>query len=103
MIHTEEIQCPYCENKNLQKNGKSSNGLQRWYCKQCGKYFQREYVYNAWKHGIKEKIIELTLNSSGVRDIGRVLKISKDTVVSVLKKNATHQPLLSPKDRESNI
>jgi transposase-like protein len=30
----------------------------------------------------------LTLNSSGVRDIGRVLKINKNTVVSVLKKNA---------------
>ncbi|KAA6316107.1 hypothetical protein EZS27_033540, partial [termite gut metagenome] len=46
--------------------------------------------YNARKQGIKDKIIEMTLNSSGVRDIGRVLKISKDTVVSLLKKNATH-------------
>jgi transposase-like protein len=27
------------------------------------------------------KIIEMTLNSSGVRDIERVFKISKDTVV----------------------
>ena len=38
---------------------------------------------------MKEKIIELTLNSCGVRDIGRVLLISKDTVTAVLKKNAT--------------
>ena len=40
----------------------------------------------------KEKIIELTFNSSGVRDIGRVLSISKDTVTSVLKKTLKTNP-----------
>ena len=102
MIHSETIRCPYCNDDNLQKTGKSVSGLQRWHCKKCGKYFQREYIYNARRHGIKEKIIEMTLNSSGVRDIGRVLKISKDTVVAVLKKNAKCEPLLSHKNRESN-
>ena len=29
------------------------------------------------KKGVKEKVIEMTLNSSNVRDIGRVLGISK--------------------------
>ena len=42
-----------------------------------------------------EKIIELTLNSSGVRDISRVLKIHRDTVTSVLKKNSKNEPLFS--------
>jgi hypothetical protein len=51
-----------------------------------------EYRYRAWQAGIKEKIIEMTLNSSGVRDTGRVLKISKDTVCSVLKKTANTNP-----------
>jgi transposase-like protein len=37
----------------------------------------------------------MTMNSSGVRDIGRFLKISKDTVCSVLKKNAKKESLLS--------
>ena len=87
MVHTESIDCPYCCCKDLQKNGKSSSGTQRWRCKNCGKYFQREYRYNAYTPGIKEKVIAMTLNSSGVRDIGRVLKINKNTVVAVLKKN----------------
>ncbi|KAA6331740.1 hypothetical protein EZS27_019684 [termite gut metagenome] len=90
MIHSEEIHCPYCHSNTLQKNGKSCIGEQRWRCKGCKKYFQRSYRYNARKQGIKDKIIEMILNSSGVRDSGRVLKISKDTVVSLLKKNATH-------------
>jgi transposase-like protein len=65
------------------KNSKSVTGTQRWRCNQCKKYFQRSCRYNARKQGIEEKIIAMTLNSSGVRDIGRVLKISKDTVCAV--------------------
>jgi transposase-like protein len=45
------------------------------------------FRYNACKKEVKAKIIEMTLNSSGVRDIGRVFLISKDTVTSGLKKN----------------
>jgi transposase-like protein len=97
MTHTTEILCFYCCSNNLQKNGKSSNGTQRWRCKDCKKYFQREYRYNAYVHGIKDKIIEMTLNSNGVRDIGRLLKINKNTVVAVLKKNSKNQPLLLTK------
>ena len=80
MIHKEDIRCPSCRGNDLVKNGNSPNGTQRWRCNKCKKSFQLDYRYNAHKQGIKEKIIEMTLNSSGVRDIGRVLKISKDTV-----------------------
>jgi transposase-like protein len=34
----------------------------------------------------------MTLNGSGVRDVGRVLKISKDTVCFVLKKTLKVNP-----------
>jgi transposase-like protein len=88
MLHTTDILCSHCGGNNLQKNGKSITGTQRWYCKVCKKYFQREYRYNAYSYGVKEKIIEMTLNCSGARDIGRVLKINKNTVIAVLKKNA---------------
>ena len=87
MIHREEIHCPYCQSSNLQKNGKSITGTQRWRCKECKKYFQRKYCYNAYNQGIKDKIIAMILSGSGVRDTGRVLKINKNTVVAVLKKN----------------
>ena len=86
MIHKEDLRCLYCNSNDLVKNGKSPNGTQRWRCNSCQKGFRFDYRYNACKAGTKEKIIEMTLNSSGVRDIGRVLKISKDTVCSVLKK-----------------
>lgn len=37
---------------------------------------------------MKEQIIEMTLNGSGIRDIARVLQISPTTVINELKKNA---------------
>ena len=103
MIHKEELHCPACTSNDLVKNGKSRNGTQRWCCNKCKKSFQFAYRYNACRQGIKEKIFEMTLNSSGVRDIGRVLKISKDTVCSVLKKNAKNEPLFSDKRREEPV
>ncbi|KAA6330458.1 hypothetical protein EZS27_020840 [termite gut metagenome] len=86
MIHSEAIHCPCCHSNTLQKNGKSCTGEQRWRCKECKKYFQLSCRHNARKQGIRDKIIEMILNGSGVGDIGRVLKISKDTVVALLKK-----------------
>jgi transposase-like protein len=104
MVHYQIIHCLHCEGTDLQKNGKSPEGTQRWYCKECEKYFRIEYRYNACKKEVKEKIIEMTLNSSGVRDIGRVLGISKDTVTSELKKNSIkNEPLFSDKRRKRQV
>jgi transposase-like protein len=86
MERKQNILCPHCGSRDLQKNGHRGNGDQRWHCNKCCRSFQQEYRYNARRQGIKDQIIELTLNSSGVRDISRILKISRNTVSSELKK-----------------
>ena len=45
-----------------------------------------EYSNKAYQAGIKEKIIEMAINGSGIRDTSRVLGIHKDTVINQLKK-----------------
>ncbi len=50
------------------------------------KTFQVEYKNQASRPGTKEKIVEMAMNGAGTRDTGRVLKISPNTVTSVLKK-----------------
>ena len=45
-----------------------------------------EYRYKAYEPGIKEQVVDMAINGSGVRDTARVLKISKGTVISTLKK-----------------
>ncbi|SCN46538.1 hypothetical protein BAZMOX_01011_2 [methanotrophic endosymbiont of Bathymodiolus azoricus (Menez Gwen)] len=45
-----------------------------------------DYRYNACAPGIKEKVVEMAINSSGIRETARVLKIDKNTVISILKR-----------------
>ena len=83
------VKCPVCGETNISKNGKTKNNIQRYICnaKGClGKSFLLDYTYNGSKPGIEASIIEMTANASGIRDISRVLKISKSKVTSTLKK-----------------
>ncbi len=86
MKQSKQIFCPHCQSGDLIKNGHSENGTQRFRCNVCKKSFQTDYSYNAWKPGIKQKIDDQTLNSSGIRDIARNLGINKNTVIAHLKK-----------------
>ena len=90
-----KVKCPYCGSEEASLYGKNSTtGRQRYLCrnKVCShKTFQLEYKNNACRPGTKEKIVEMTMNGSGTRDTGRVLKISPNTVTAVLKKRKTLQ------------
>ena len=89
-----EVKCPYCGSKEVSLYGKNSTGRQRYLCrnKECShKTFQLEYKNNACRPGTKETIVEMTMNGSGTRDTGRVLKISPNTVTKVLKKRKNLQ------------
>ena len=78
-----EIKCRKYESQKVIKHGQSKKGKQRYYCK-CS--FILNYSYNGCKPDIAKTIIKMTSNASGIRDISRVLEISTDTVIKVLKK-----------------
>ena len=81
--------CPCCHTHNVIKRGFSSNGKQRYICKnescRCNSFIT-DYSYNALIPGVKPKIVEMTLNGSGIRDIARVLEISPTAVINELKR-----------------
>ena len=85
MIKT-EVRCINCGSKNVVKSGKQSNGTPRCKCKDCGKTFQTEYLSQGAKPQTKELIVKMALNGSGIRDTSRVLGVSQNTVIAVLKK-----------------
>ena len=80
------IQCIHCESEKIVKFGKNPKGKQRLKCNKCFKIFQDEYANNGSKPKIKTLIVKMSLNGSGIRDISRVLEISQNTVLAVLKK-----------------
>jgi transposase-like protein len=89
----QEITCPACGGNHITKSGLSALGSQRYRCQNpdCPtKTFMLNYRYKAYEPGVKERVVEMAINSSGVRDTARVLKISKGTVISTLKKKRRH-------------
>jgi len=84
-----EITCPKCGGNHTTKSGLSALGIRRYRCQNPNcqtKTFMLDYRYKAYEPGIKERVVEMAVNSSGVRDTARVLKISKGAVISTLKK-----------------
>lgn len=82
------VECNRCGSKKTVKNGISHAGSQRYVCREsgCGKSFQLHHRYKAYAPGIKERIVDMALNGSGVRDTSRVLSIAVGTVLTTLKK-----------------
>jgi insertion element IS1 protein InsB len=81
----EEITCPRCSSPNIKKNGRTANRKQRYRCQGCGRQFITAYTYLGCLEAVRELIIPLTLNGSGIRDIARVLLISPTTVLKELR------------------
>ena len=92
------VQCPRCQNTEVIKAGKQSNGAQRYQC-QNGQCARRIFLLHYQDRGrvpeVRRQVVDMALNGSGVRDTARVLRISPTTVIAILKKSrraATRQP-----------
>ena len=84
------IKCPHCQSEVVVKYGKASNGKERFRCQQrseCGRTFVRSYAYPGCLPTVKQQIVDMTLNGSGIRDIARVLHVGSNTVLRELKKS----------------
>lgn len=73
------------------KGGKTETGKQRYRCQQtdCShRSFVLDPAYNGRLPQIKEQVIDMTLNGSGIRDTVRVLKMSPTAAINELKKKS---------------
>ena len=73
------ILCPHCHSDQVIKGGQIETGKQRYRCQQttCAhRSFVLEPAYNGRLPQIKEHIIDLALNGSGIRVTARVLHVN---------------------------
>jgi len=74
------MSCQYCKGK-CQKAGRQRNGVQKLYCKGCGKYQQEAYHYRACQRQVGVLVGHLVCESVGIRGIARILEIGASTVM----------------------
>ncbi len=99
----EKITCPHCSSFNLKKNGKTRNKKQKYCCKDCRQQFITDYTYQGCRVEIRRLILKMTLNSSGIRDISRVLSISVNTVLKEIRQAAEKLPRLRPPAKAQTV
>ena len=79
-----KVNCPHCQGSNVVINGHKKGGTQNFLCKVCRKQFQFLYKNNGANPTIKHLIVSLLLRNSGIRDIEKVLKVSRQCVLNLL-------------------
>ena len=83
------VQCPECGSDEIVRYGRQPNGEQRYRCnnRYCARrIFLLQYHNAVWVPEVKQQMVEMTLNGSGIRDTARVLGVSPMTVITTLKK-----------------
>src|SRR5262249_21063447 len=74
---------------SIVRHGLSPEGKQRYRCRSClegrGRTFLLEYSYAGQSPAVKQQIVDMAMNASGIRDTARVLHVSPTTVLKELK------------------
>ena len=101
----EEVPCPRCASRHVKKNGTTANRKQKYRCLDCHRQFITDYTYRGWMPVLRDLIVPLTMNSSGIRDIARVLSISTQTVMKTIRERAAQvaEPRLPPRIKDLEI
>ena len=101
----EEVPCPRCASRHVKKNGTTANRKQKYRCLECLRQFITDYTYRGWMPVLRDLIVPLTMNSSGIRDIARVLSISTQTVMKTIRERAAQvaEPRLPPRIKDLEI
>ena len=83
------VQGPECGSHEIVKYGRQANGEQRYRCNNLScerRIFLVQYHDKGRVPEVKQQIVEMALNGSGIRDSDRVLKVSPTTVITTRKK-----------------
>jgi insertion element IS1 protein InsB len=83
------LYCPTCYSTDVVKHGKTSDGKQRFRCRNpdCAQQtFLTTYAYKGRLAEVKQQIIDMAVNGSDIHDTARVLYISPITVLDTLRK-----------------
>ena len=85
------LHCPHCQGTDIIRHGKIRQGKQRSCCQETvcdGRTFLLDDSYAGHSAEIKQQIVDMAMNASGIRDTARVLHVSPTTVIKELKKKS---------------
>lgn len=95
IVITQVLHCPYCQGTDIVRHGTTLESKKRYRCRECllgrGRTFLLEYTYAGQSPEVKQQIVDMAMNASGIRDTARVLHVSPIIVLKELKRHL-HSP-----------
>ena len=80
------LKCIHCQSENIVRNGKTSNGKQRYLCNDCGKMSRDNPQPNGYLPEAREQILAAYQERSSLRGLTRTFGVARNTVSGWLKK-----------------
>ena len=79
--------CYHCGAGRVVKDGRTSNGKQRYKCRGCGRSLRETPAINGYSPKRKEEILRAYHERTSLRGLQRIFGVSRQTVTSWLKKS----------------
>jgi transposase-like protein len=83
------VKCIHCGSAQLVRNGRASNGKQRYRCRACGRQSRENPSPNGYTDERRAEILRALHERSSLRGIERTFGVSRNTVTSWMKKKTT--------------
>jgi transposase-like protein len=80
------LRCRHCESEKLVRDGHTSNGKQRFWCKVCQRSSRENPQPNGYTEEQREQILRADEERSSLRGLERTFGVSRYTVSDWLKK-----------------
>jgi transposase-like protein len=80
------MRCPKCGSPELQKNGRTKTGQQKYHCKGCHRYGTLE-THEAERERQRQLVAQLHTERVSQRGIARITGVSRTTIIQWLKKS----------------
>ena len=96
------MECKTCK-KICTKSGRQKSGVQRWFCKKCTTTQQENYVYQAYKTGVKSLVIRCLKDGCGLKSTQRITSVAVSTQLRWIRLLGTEicMPLVQYKSGDS--
>ncbi len=86
------LTCAHCGGTDLTRNGHAPNGKQKLRCKGCGRSSRRDPASRAYAPDFRERALAAYHERCSMRGVCRLFGISRQTLVTWLKKSRGAAP-----------
>ena len=84
--------CPFCHSSIVVKQGHNKSGTQRYWCRDCGRTFTPQAKQRGYPETLRQRAIQLYLEGTNLRRIGRLLGVTHMTVAAWIRQHADALP-----------